>query len=206
MTTDVDITKFCIAHGLDDTRVYLRSPMQVGDQALASDGNILVCIPGRFGYEEAPSGVRDFACWVEQIIKMAPLTYTPSAAIELSPPEPCARCDGRGVMYRVDCHECNARGEFLHGTHFYRCKECNGKGVTVNRSASHGARARPCDICQGSGASIQPVPVGEVMVQRRYLAAIAKLPGAQVAPSHEGLLVFVFDGGGWGALAPLVYT
>lgn len=203
MTTHVDITRFCLAEGLGDTRVYLRRPMRFGDQVLASDGRILVCIPGHSGHEEAPSRVRNFTRRIEQIIKEAPLTWTPAAAVELPPPEPCAKCDGSGVMYRVDCHECNGEGEFVHGTHTYRCKECDGEGGTVTRHASHGARAQPCDICGGSGASIQPVTVGEVRVQRRYLAAIAELPGAQVAPSHEGTLVFTFDGGGWGALATL---
>lgn len=203
MTTDVDITRFCIAEGLGYPRVYLRRPMQFGDQVLASDGRILVCIPGRFGHEDAPSHVHNAAHRIEQIIKEVPLTWTPAAAIELPPPEPCAQCDGSGVMYRVDCHECNGEGEFVHGTHTYRCKECDGEGGFVTRHPSQGARAQPCDICEGSGASIQPVTVGEVRVQRRYLAAIAELPGAQVAPSHEGHLVFVFDGDGWGALAPL---
>lgn len=202
MTTAVDITKFCIAEGLCGLRVYLRRPMQFGDQVLASDGRILVCIPGHFGHEEAPWGVRNFTRRIEQIIKEAPLTWTPAAAIELPPPEPCAQCDGSGVMYRVDCHECDGEGESVHGTHTYCCMECDGEGSVVTRHPSHGARAQPCDICEGSGASIQPVTVGEMRVQRRYLAAIAELPGAQVAPSHEGNLVFTFDGG-WGALAPL---
>lgn len=202
MTTAVDIQKFCAAEGLGDLRVYLRRPMQFGDQVLASDGSILVCIPGHFGHEEAPWGVHNFTRRIEQIIKEAPLTWTPASAIELPPPEPCAQCDGSGVMYRVDCHECDGEGESVHGTHTYCCMECDGEGSVVTRHPSHGARAQPCDICEGSGASIQPVTVGEMRVQRRYLAAIAELPGAQVAPSHEGNLVFVFDGG-WGALAPL---
>lgn len=202
MTTAVDIQKFCAAEGLGDLRVYLRRPMQFGDQVLASDGRILVCILGHFGHEEAPWGVRNFTRRIEQIIKEAPLTWTPASAIELPPPEPCAQCDGSGVMYRVDCHECDGEGESVHGTHTYCCMECDGEGSVVTRHPSHGARAQPCDICEGSGASIQPVTVGEMRVQRRYLAAIAELPGAQVAPSHEGNLVFVFDGG-WGALAPL---
>lgn len=196
MTTDVDITKFCLADGLGDLRDCLRRPMQFGDQVLASDGHILVCIPGRSGhsgYEEAPLGVCNFTRRVEQIIKGAPLTWTPAAAIELPPPEPCVLCDGSGVMCQLDCHECDGKGEFVHGTHTYCCMECDGEGVI--------ARAQPCDICEGSGASIQPVTVGEVRVQRRYLAAIAELPGAQIAQSHEGILVFTFDGG-WGALAP----
>jgi hypothetical protein len=203
MTTHVDITRFCLAEGLGDTRVYLRRPMQFGDQVLASDGSILVCIPGRFGHEEAPSHVRDGARRIEQIIKNTQLTWKPADSIELPPPEPCSACDGSGIVYWVDCDDCCGDGEFLKGRHYYRCKECDGKGYFVAKHASHGARAQPCRICEGSGASIQPVTVGEVRVQRRYLAAIAQLPGAQVAPSHEGTLVFVFDGGGWGALAPL---
>lgn len=186
-----------------DPRVYLHRPMQFGDQVLASDSRILVCIPGHCGHEEAPSSVRNLTRRIEQIIEEAPLTWTPAAAIDLPPPEPCTRRDGSGVMYRVDCPECGGAGEFERGAHTYCCNECDGEGSITNKHPTHGARSEACDICEGSGASLQPVTVGEMRVQRRYLASIAELPNAQVAPTHEEqALVFIFDGG-WGALAPL---
>ena len=124
------------------------------------------------------------------------------AEIALPAHEACRHCKGQGLAWEKACPECDGKGEFLHRTHWYECKGCTGGAVVSCPPTASGAKAVPCESCQGSGEAFQSVVVARALFQRRYLAMLADLPNCSLQPDGaDGAAKFTFDGG-YGFLMP----
>lgn len=114
----------------------------------------------------------------------------------------CGACHGTGKTYR--CPDC-VDGEFWHGKHEYTCLNCVGTGVVDAELASDDDDPLICDVCNGSGHwRDQPVEIGCAAISRRFLAAIAQLPGARIANPVTATAPVYFDSDlGDGCVMPL---
>lgn len=121
---------------------------------------------------------------------------------EIPPAVDCGACHGTGKTYR--CPDC-VDGEFWHGKHEYTCRTCDGTGVVDADLASRDDDALICDVCNGSGhRRNQPVEIGCAAISRRFLAAIAQLPGARIANPVTATAPVYFDSDlGDGCVMPL---
>jgi len=92
----------------------------------------------------------------------------------------CEACGGNGTIH--PCPDC-VGGEFSHGEHEYTCKTCCGMGYLFgDHLAEDQEDELICHVCHGSGRSRnQPIEVGCALISRRFLEAIAQLPGAKLA-------------------------
>lgn len=176
--TLIDLQQFCEKDGI---RYYLAQPFILDGNTYASNGRIIVRIPGGGADTELP---RSFAAAVRKMFAAEHTDFAPLPTI--SAPKVCPDCKGTGRLENVECADCGGIGEFRHGRHDYDCLECDGTG-------RYGSRE--CTSCW-NGELLQPVPVGAAHFQARYLRMIAALPNARMsAPAKDGPAAFVFDGG-----------
>ena len=136
---------------------------------------------------------------VGKLVDNAKALGLPLVAIpELAPAETCEYCAGSGTAY--DCEECDGEGSFTHKDKEYDCKWCNGAGQHQNGEGTPGT----CWHCDGFGVKpYQAVAIGNSHFDNRYLALIAALPNAKIAPNGpKDIAYFTFDGGD-GAVMPM---
>lgn len=189
------LQKFCAK---SDIRYYLLKPWINSGHAFASNGHIAVRVPsdGLFSVVAHGEGQEPN---VGALVDNAKALGLPLMAIpELAPPEVCEACAGTGTAY--ECEECEGEGSFTHHGKEYDCKWCNGLGQHQNGQGD----PETCFHCDGFGEkAYRPVAVGDSHFDRRYLALIAALPNAMIAPNGPaGVAYFTFDGGD-GALMPM---
>ena len=103
-------------------------------------------------------------------------------------------CNGTGHIRRTECPDCDGNGTFEYGHHEYRCKECDGEGALCDGDPDGND---PCPRCDGRGEkSNNPVRIGSVSVDARYLRVLEKLPAPMLyPPGPNDPVVCHFDGG-----------
>lgn len=189
------LQKFC-AKG--EFRSFMLKPWLHGDYAFATNGHIALRVPAD-GFLSVVAGGNGSEPNVSKLVDKAKAFYLPMMSIpELVPPEVCEHCAGTGTAY--DCDPCDGEGWFDHHGKEYECKWCNGAGQHQNGEGDPSY----CWHCDGIGEKryIQ-VAVGNSHFDRRYLALIAALPNAKIAPNGPAAITyFAFDGGD-GALMPM---
>jgi len=196
-----DLQPFC-SNGAD-VRAYLRAPWKDGADVVASNGHIMIVIPGAAEDIDAqtPPNMAGAAARFDGYPRSG--VITPMSSITLPPAERCWVCSGAGHYHTAKCKECGGEGEFKHGTHWYECKECDGDGFNRCHKSDPDAEQKPCHRCDGSGESSLNVAIGNAFFQRRYLALIAALPACSIETCGElGMAKFAFDGG-YGFLMPV---
>lgn len=190
----MDITKFC-SHGADP-RSYLRQPMRLDADVVATNGHILVRwsdMPG--DYPEAPETM------VRTITNITngkfSGTFYDLQCFSLPEARSCPACGGVGYHYFLACDECDGEGDFFHGSHWYHCKACKGEGRYTTSQHSEWARKETCYHCDGHGDTHQIVHIGDQAFQRRYIAMLKTLPGLLLEAGINPLATarFTFDGG-----------
>lgn len=199
----IDLQKFCATD--TDPRPHIRKPTRCADGIVATNGQILICVPddGRECDSTKDTIAAQVAKFHHGLMGEDERRWFDVTAIALPPKVICTYCGGKGYSYQVDCEDCDGDGEFDHGQHTYCCKECDGEGSIKTSAASDGAKKYTCAHCAGTGEDFQAVFVGGTHFRRRYLAMLADLPGCRIGLSVEepGTAVYRFDGG-WGALMP----
>lgn len=191
----MDITQFC-ARSYSD-RHYLSTPFREGENVIATNGHIMVVVPGLAGdYPPIPANIANKALDFETSFHAAGETHA-LGTMTLPDRVDCVHCAGNGHIYVTPCIECDGEGEFHHGSHFYECKECRGAGALPCHENQPGAKAQECDRCFGFGERTKAIEVGASTFMRRYLALIAELPNSAITPSThaQGIARFSFDGG-----------
>lgn len=200
----IDLMRFCAND--NDAREYLRKPWKHGEWVYATNGHLCVRVPATTmpdatECDKAPPAHNLFTKHIEQreceflpMPKMAPLLK-------------CSACYGKGYVFARKCPSC-ADGTFDHYGMTYDCLYCeNSKaGPGWVDSEDENATRRPCDSCDGLGASMRQngnAPLGESTYSRVYLSWLAKLPQVRVCPGSPAETpsadqipaVFIFDGG-----------
>lgn len=184
----IDLNKFCANE--NDPREYLRNPLTALNQDFATNGHILVRLDG---VSKNPNHAKEktFVSVLQSIDAQNILDYTPLTVV-LPNKSICSICDNKGFTLgreKKECPECDGEGEFTHGNHEYECKECDGDGEVESFTKSD--VKVPCYRCP-----TQPVPVGDLNFQRKYLAMLLELPNIQyLLDSGKGMMFFKFDGG-----------
>ena len=178
----IDLQSFCAK---DDIRTYLMTPFVLDGHTYATNGHILVRVPGGGPDPEQalPETVR------QAVRRMFATEYTDFEPLpEIPPPQLCPECNGTGQVDEYECEDCNGNGEFTHGNYEYDCKECDGSGkVKGGECQEYGC---------WSGQMLQPIQVGAGLFDARYLRLIAALPNARIrAVGPEEPAAFIFDGG-----------
>jgi hypothetical protein len=195
----MDITKFCAIS--TDPRQHLHAPFRCSEGIAATNGHIFVCVPDDGGqHADIHDSLAALPARFKSYLAQDGRQWVDAAGIALPPEKPCSSCDGRGYSYEEDCDDCGGVGSFLHGSHWYDCKECNGNGKVKTDAAT--GKKEPCFSCDGTGEDYQPVKVGSPFLQRKYLAMLVGLPGCRVGTLGEfDTVSFTFDGG-WGVVMP----
>ncbi|MCL2076306.1 MAG: hypothetical protein FWH15_07710 [Betaproteobacteria bacterium] len=176
------LTKFCAT---GDIRFYLNEPFMTEGYAIATDSSIL--IRTKEFEREYPDKHEKMKKNINEMIEKQQSLCLPLLPIpELSPVEKCPDCGGTGKTEDEKCDECDGDGEFARGGYNYECQNCDGTGkIDIY-----------CGKCRGGGYVIQSVPVGDACFSNRYLALIAELPNARIAPNgKDEAAYFTFDGG-----------
>jgi len=194
----MDLLKFCASN--TDPRHYMSQPMREGADVVATNGHIMIVMPGMAGeFQPIPDNLRGKA---QQFDAVARSERMPLDIIHLPDRKECPICGGAGHHFEVVCPDCDGEGSFKHGLHWYECKECAGNGHCTADASDEDAKKTDCYRCDGSGEAYQAVYISDHLFQRRYLALIKSLPDAALEIG-EPLTVskFTFTGG-YGFLMP----
>lgn len=196
----MDITRFCATS--EDPRHYLATPFRDGDEVVATNGHIMVVIPGMPGdYPAAPNNMIGMPARFNAGTRSG--FVTPISSVTLPERVVCPACDGKGHRFQERCSDCAGEGEFQRGIHWYACQECGGNGTTPCSENTPGATKDACYRCNGFGEILARVPVADAVFQRCYIALLASLPQCSIETAGpEGTAKFTFDGG-YGFLMPL---
>lgn len=106
--TAINLQQFCATH---DVRRYLHQPFVIDGYTHATDGRILVRVPGGGDDSDVPSKL------VQSVRKLFAAEYTDFAPLPESIPErvECTDCHGSGVDDEDDaCYACSGTGETPH--------------------------------------------------------------------------------------------
>lgn len=195
----MDLNRFC-ANSIDP-RAYLSTPFRDGDNVIATNGHIMVVVPGMAGdFPVAASNMAGMPARFNAATRSGVLT--PLSSITLPDRVPCPVCGGKGHGHEVRCDECDGEGEFKHGSHWYECKECGGDCTKPCHESTPGAVKHACYRCNGFGEAFGRVTVADALFQRCYMALLATLPDCHIETAGpEGTAKFTFDGG-YGFLMP----
>lgn len=191
----IDLKPFCAPD--DDHREPLKAPMLTQHGLVATNGEILICVPGT----EGPLCVVDYInSFLDKFAPLLPST-TPLFGLAVPPDRPCGVCQGQGYRFQSTCEECQGTGRFHHGTHWYGCKSCNTLGSQFSLTESICSSKRPCLKCNGLGSDDRShSEVGANHFLNRYLRLLKTLPNVYLQTA-KGPAKFLFDGG-WGVLMP----
>lgn len=189
----IDLQQFCA--GENEPRTWLLKPWYAAGGVGATDGKLLVWMPGE-AIVNAPDS-KEAVDIAEKLIASAKAAVDMGDRLAWSDPQDahfvdaeCTSCAGTGID-TGECDECNGEGEFIHGSHFYTCKECDGTGSTGS--------AGPCEICVGTKIKPSASSIGnhETCISSVYVTRLRKLPGCMVTslPDESRNFYFRFDGG-----------
>lgn len=186
-------------------RTYLQKPWRSSCGIARTNGHVLVVTPDDGRECDDPNtvaldqAVQRFAAVVDDADKRE---WIALADIVLPPATRCECCAVAALhLYEIECAECLGKGDFDHGSHTYKCKECDGAGcIDAPREAEFKVS---CHCCHGTGEGFQTVKVGASWFQRPYLSLLAGLPNCRLTLGSSPLAgaVFTFDGG-FGAIMP----
>lgn len=171
----------------------LQAPWSQDGYVYATNGAWAVRLPQCAELDSVAARPKDAPSGMPEVFSKAPWSSLRPMPAVTAPP-PCAECGAKGVTLVRPCPECEGEGEFNHGSHWYKCKECRGDG---------GVRAEtPCPNCEGTGydtfaRSRPPMPTGNTSANHYYLWRISQLPGVLLGHNKDplGLIAFRFDGG-----------
>lgn len=188
--TTLNLQQFCSRS--DDERKHLHQPWPQQGWMYAANGHIMIRVPSaEHAAATATHGAASAPAMFDAAGK-ANYIELPSFAA----PARCDCCAGVGQYLKIDCPDCDGKGEFTHGTHLYDCQRCLGDGIIRAAEGEVGATMQDCPKCFGIGVLRGTfVPVGDVGYDSVYLSWIAKLPNARVCTNGEKAMHFVFDGG-----------
>lgn len=194
--TTLNLAAFCGQH---DIRGWMNQPIIVDDYMVATNGHILVAMPLSAGSGQGPnpkwSVPEGTLAHLRGIIAAAQADSLEARlrvqAHDVLPRLPaCAHCAGTGVVYEVDCDECDGVGTFDHGSHEYSCKHCNATG-RLDAFSDQG-NERPCPECEGmkvgNGRTTTPgIGQGQLHLATLYAALICThIPDAEICAVPSG--------------------
>lgn len=188
----IELERFC---GVEDFREYLNAPWRRDGKLYATNGHVMVEIAddGREApaYDKHPNCLALFA-------KHAPGEFR--AIPHLAKAVACRVCEGRGMVYREMCPDCDGKGEFMHGMYDYSCQRCDGEGYFAFAKVPAGEKPQRCVACDGFGEEAGRelgTKVGDMTFATRLLRALTSLPGVEVAvcTTEKHPLWVRFDGG-----------
>lgn len=144
------IYPFC--ESVESDRHWLKHPVQIGERIVASEGHILVAIPGTGGNVavaanplESMTKIVD-ACIARASDDTIERTLVKSHVVNLPP---CNECSGDGISHVKECAKCEGYGNYADDA---ECSECSGLGV-VERSKDD--PTVPCGACYGAGVGLR---------------------------------------------------
>jgi DNA-directed RNA polymerase subunit RPC12/RpoP len=190
----VDLMQFA---GKGDPREYMRRPIPCAGGAFATNGHVMIFVPGATAEDPSPMPPKFVEVAEEYRLKaltLNPPAWTPAAALPLEGELQCVNCDGIGRISSRDCDECDGDGFFVHVRHEYSCQECQGEGVIETPTATEGEE---CPSCGGSKIQPEPVQLGDVTglgISTRYLYQLRQLPDCELAWA-DNVIAFRFTGG-----------
>ena len=210
MSIDYDtLHTFC---AVNDPRAWLNHPLRIEDCVVATNGHIAVATPwndaqhaGR-QYSTAPDEARlaEKVCAARAAASTPGGTWKSVTDIQICI-DPCLLCEGSGNVTKKTCPDCDGEGCFAHGHHDYDCKQCEGDGFTVTPRGD-----KPCKECFATGLTQALSDFdaldewGPKAANTIYVAALRKLPLAQLRAELEaGAFPIRFDGG-FGLLMPML--
>ena len=202
----IDLAPFCARA---DIREYLMKPMKAFGGTVASDGAIIVWVPGvhHDAVEPEPlNRLNDMLSSAQR--EIAENQNWVEAASIIGGPAKCARCKGVGRLKFIECADCDGEGSFWHGRHEYECQECDGHG-SVESSEEADEDDDACVYCQGTGLTLKRTPssygTDRFTIDAFYIQKLRALPGCRLVV-HKKLppagIAFTFDGG-LGIVMPL---
>lgn len=186
------LKKFCVQDR--HYRGWMHKPYIEGNHVVACNGHIAVRTPLVAELADiGPVADRSKTDVGEVIQKACDQGNAFLPIPELPPALPCEHCKGSGKAHK--CTSCDGEGQFDHDGFDYECQPCSGTGQDRTGGAYAGEE-QPCYECGGTGESHswQPVHIGNANFDRRYLAIIASLGNAKIAPAGEGVTYFTADG------------
>ena len=191
------IAKFCDPQ---DIRLYCHKPVALDERTMiASNGHILIVteLDNTIELNNVDQLVGRSAQLREEYAEhVDEMSFRPVSAIELPTPEPCQWCSDGTV---IACKHCGGDGEDHLG---HDCKRCNGTGISNDGDGD----VVTCSACEGTAHELtQPVPVGDALFSRRYLALLQEIEGCELATNPgnpaRGTGYFRFPGG-YGFIMP----
>lgn len=202
MTTQELMQPFC---AVGDVRAYLNHIFKKGEFLCASNGHVFIRVQNDGTVEVLPES-EDNKTDDGKILNLEAWPTDGFIPLEFSAPdiiEQCSICEGTGKTFeKEECDECDGKGEFKHGSHYYSCDECDGDGKV---QASFGDKIA-CVDCHATGIKYQylTIPDGRVF-NYTYMLKLQALPGIIYLPDHSDSstsMRFKFDNG-VGLLMPI---
>lgn len=189
------IKKFCKR---EDIRELTLHPWKVGGFVVATNGHIAIRVAA-FG----DLLLVDAEMKKNPIPKCIDDAKAPGLELFSIPalPEPhtCEKCNGSGIAHV--CEDCDGEGVLIKKSgNEIDCPACKCSGQVPEGNGDE----IECWFCDGRGEEpYQAIQIGDGHFDRRYLAMIAALPNARIAPNGpKDVAYFTFDGGD-GALMPM---
>ena len=204
MLTEPDIKKFC---STDKHRKEICTVLYTGNEAVATDGHVMVCILSDHPRETEEIRLRTVGQIDNILSRFSDVSNSSGwCTIPDLPPEEeraCPDCNGTGK--EVACASCDGEGEIEldHSWQDYagkwhnddytvECSHCEGTGIENEIIGGQ------CVNCHGTGKVIveQHINFGFAVFDRELLAKVAALPGCKMLPGkryQENLI----RGDGW---------
>lgn len=196
----IDLTPFCATSA--DPRSWLAHQHAVLGGAAACNGHILVFVSGTqpTRADDAPGLQPDREQSFKTFITSAQQHDFASAvridSLALDGYESCPRCEFEGRVREEDCDECDGKGDFLHGSHRYDCRECEASGIV--HSDNPEIPWVTCPECCGARVRSDSVEFGDVTgrgINTNYVHLLSRLPDCVIDWDNNGRIPFRFNGG-----------
>ena len=181
----MDITNWC---GTNDIREYIRTPFNIGDRTMASNGHVLISIPKNKNY--AAPKKSSFVKTIEGLLDIDKTNLQPFPADVVLPDlKECPVCAGTKKASQKTCDECDGEGEVdaetAYNTYEVECKSCNGEGGRITRGGDD-----DCFECHGVGRvapNDSTVKIYDITLDAKYVALIKDMPDLQIKTSENYL-------------------
>lgn len=168
----IDLSEFHRSYS--DGRYDLSAPFQFGGFDIASDGCVLIRVPGNGNLTYSDRRVPDLSQFNWDGFNVSGWKRWPKKRIVKRGDSQCRKCRGFGVTGRSDC-SCIGVHEF----HNQSCKKCDGSGVIGDK----------CAKCNGAGWFNQLALLDGDTISTRYESMISELPGVEFLPDREAVNV-----------------